>query len=183
MKIIVGLGNPGMKYVHTRHNAGFDTLNLFAQKNDFRFSRKGNTMLISENNYKGEKLILVKPLTYMNLSGQAVASVMGTFKAEPKDIMVISDDMDLPCGKIRIRAKGSAGGHNGIKSVINCIGSQEFSRMRIGIGRDENAIDFVLGRFSESDRKIMEEAYEKAAEALLCWIEKGTEYTMNRYNG
>ena len=140
-------------------------------------------MLISENNFRGEKLIIAKPLTYMNLSGQAVASIAGTYKAEPSDFMIVSDDMDLPAGKIRIRAKGSTGGHNGLKSVISCLGTEEFSRMRIGIGRDENAIDFVLGRFSSKERKIMEETYERAAEALEDWIERGTEFAMNKYNG
>lgn len=183
MKIIVGLGNPGMEYVHTRHNAGFETINLFAKKNNFSFSQKGKTMLVSENNYKGEKLILLKPLTYMNLSGQAVASIAGTYKAQPEDILIISDDMDLPCGKIRVRAKGSAGGHNGIKSVIASLGTQDFPRIRIGIGRNDNAIDFVLGKFSKEERKIMEEAYEKAADAIEDWMAQGVEWVMNRYNG
>ena len=156
MKLVIGLGNPGMEYVHTRHNIGFMAINLFAKNHEFKFHTK-KSMLISENNYKGEKLILLKPLTYMNLSGQAVASAMGTYKIASEDIFVVYDDMDLPCGKIRVRAKGSAGGHNGIKSIISCINTQEFSRMKIGIGRNENAIDFVLGKFSKPEKKIIDE--------------------------
>ena len=183
MKIIVGLGNPGRDYVLTRHNAGFETVNLYAQKKGFGFNSKGRTMLVSENNLNGEKIILLKPLTYMNLSGQAVASLMGTYRADAKDILVVYDDMDLPCGKIRARSKGSAGGHNGIKSIISCIGTQDFSRIRLGIGKNENAIDFVLGKFSQNERKIMAETYEVACDAIDDWIDRGIEYVMNKYNG
>lgn len=183
MKLIVGLGNPGMDYVHTRHNVGFDIINLFAKKNNFNFSSKNKSMLISENNYNGEKIILLKPLTYMNLSGQAVESVAHTYKIEPCDIMVIHDDMDLPLGKIRLRPGGSPAGHNGIKSIINCLNSKDFNRMRVGIGRNDNAIDFVLGKFSKNDRKIIEEAFDTCVDALEDWFSNDINYLMNKYNG
>ena len=182
MKMIVGLGNPGMEYVNTRHNVGFSVVNKFAKNNNFKFSRKGKT-LISENNLNGEKLIIIKPLTYMNLSGNSVESIRSIYKTEPKDILVIFDDMDLPCGKLRVKAKGSAGGHNGIKSIISCIGTQEFPRIKIGIGRDENAIDFVLGKFSRSESKIMEESYNLACDAINDWLENDIAFVMNKYNG
>ncbi len=181
MKLIVGLGNPGMEYVHTRHNVGFDIVNMFAKKQGFKFSRKGKAM-VSENNINGEKVILLKPLTFMNLSGEAVARIMNNYNVSPEDMIVVCDDMDLPLGKLRIRRKGSGGGHNGLKNIIDCIKSDNFCRMRVGIGREEDTINYVLSRFSRSDRKVMEESFEKAVNALEALLTETVDKVMNDYN-
>ena len=181
MKLIVGLGNPGMEYVHTRHNVGFDTVNLFAKKKGFKFSRKGKAM-VSENNIEGEKVVLLKPLTFMNLSGEAVARIMNTYNVTDEDLIVVCDDLDLPLGKIRIRRKGSGGGHRGLNSIIDCIKSNNFCRLRVGIGREGDTVNYVLGRFSSSDRKIMEEAFERAVGALEALLTETVDKVMNDYN-
>ena len=181
MKLIVGLGNPGMEYVHTRHNVGFDIVNKFAKKQGFKFSRKGKAM-VSENNVNGEKVILLKPLTFMNLSGEAVARIMHSYNVSPEDMIVVCDDMDLPLGKLRIRRKGSGGGHNGLKNIIDCIKSDNFCRMRVGIGREEDTINYVLSRFSRSDRKVMEESFERAVCALEALLTETVDKVMNDYN-
>ena len=181
MKLIVGLGNPGMEYVHTRHNVGFDIVNKFAKKQGFKFSRKGKAM-VSENNLKGEKVILLKPLTFMNLSGEAVARIMNNYNVNPEDMIVVCDDLDLPLGKIRIRRKGSGGGHRGLNNIIDKIKTGDFCRLRVGIGRDEDTINYVLSRFSPGDRKIMEESFEKAVSALEALLTETVDKVMNDYN-
>ena len=181
MKLIVGLGNPGMEYVHTRHNVGFDIINKFAKKQGFKFSRKGKAM-VSENNFKGEKVILLKPLTFMNLSGEAVARIMNNYGVKAEEMIVVCDDMDLPLGKIRIRRKGSGGGHNGLKNIIDCIKSDNFCRVRVGIGREADTINYVLSRFSREDRKVMEESFERATEALNALLTETVDKVMNDFN-
>lgn len=182
MKIIVGLGNPGMEYVKTRHNVGFEVINVFAKRHNAKFSASQQRAFIAEMNLKGEKLILVKPVTFMNASGDAVGPIMRRFRAEIADLIVVYDDMDLEIGKLRMRESGSAGGHNGMKSIISCCGTQEFCRLRIGIGHRGTAVNHVLSRFNKEESPIMEQAFETAADALEDWIEQGSSYVMNHYN-
>ena len=181
MIVIAGLGNPGMEYAKTRHNAGFEVVNTLAKRLDARFRAFGNA-LVSETNLKGEKLILVKPMTYMNNSGQAVRPVMRHFKAEPSDLVVVYDDMDLPAGRLRFRERGSAGGHRGMLSVIEYLGTSDFCRLRVGIGRGGSAAVHVLSRFSAGETAVMKEACESAANALEDLVNQGPVYVMNRYN-
>lgn len=182
MKIIVGLGNPGMQYAKTRHNVGFEVVNLFAKKNNLKFNSRNFKSLVSETNYKGEKIILVKPLTYMNLSGEAVSAICKKFGASSEDLIIVYDDMDLDLGKIRIRANGSAGGHNGMSSIISCMKTNEIVRIRIGIGRGYDAVDFVLSRFNKKDALIINDTYNVAVNAIEDLIDNGLTYAMNHYN-
>lgn len=186
MYIIVGLGNPTLKYQKTRHNVGFDTIDLISKKHKIKFKNKFNA-LCGEGIINGEKVLLVKPLTYMNNSGDAVVQIVNYYKADPtKELIVISDDLSLDVGTIRIRQKGSAGGHNGLKSIINRIETSDFARIRIGIGKVDDGQDIighVLGRFSREDRKKVKITFEKAVEALECILDKDFENAMSRFNG
>lgn len=185
MKVIIGLGNPGKKYEDTRHNAGFlaidkinDKWNIPVQQNKFR-------ALVGEGRIEGEKVLLVKPQTYMNLSGESVAEILKFYKLGPEDIVVIYDDLDLPPGHLRLREKGSAGGHNGIKSLIQHMGTQEFKRIKIGIGRPEpgrSVSDYVLHPFSATERPLIDEAAELAAAAAAMWTREPFVKVMNQYN-
>lgn len=185
--IIVGLGNPGNKYEGTRHNVGFGVIDVLAERlHAGRPSRFGKSMI-----YKGvigsEKVILVKPLTYMNLSGEAVQEICSYYKADHHDdLIVISDDVDLPVGHLRIRKKGSAGGHNGLKSIIQHLGDDEFTRIRIGVGAKPapgaDLAGHVLGHFAGEDKKSIEEAFVKAADAVECALSQGPDKAMNLYN-
>lgn len=180
MKIVVGLGNPGKQYERTRHNAGFITIDKVASKLGVTISTKKFKALIAETFVKGQKVILVKPQTYMNLSGEAVREVVAYYDAYPEDIIIISDDKDLDLGKVRIRPKGSSGGQNGIKSIIEHIGTSEIARIKVGIGKNPhmNTADYVMGKIDE------ETAIERAADAVIDFAE-GIEILeiMNRYNG
>ncbi|MBP5737792.1 MAG: aminoacyl-tRNA hydrolase [Abditibacteriota bacterium] len=180
--MIVGLGNPGRKYAHTRHNVGFDVLDIFAKKHRLRFRSSPAHAMVASHNHLGEEILLVKPQTYMNESGLAVGQLARKHNITPENIFVIYDDMDLPLGKLRIRPKGSAGGHNGMKSIISHLHSQEFPRMRLGIGHGGEAINHVLGRMSRKDREFMDVSLETAADAIEMFIEEGLEPTMNRFN-
>jgi PTH1 family peptidyl-tRNA hydrolase len=187
MKIIVGLGNPGKKYEGTRHNAGFMVIDRFAEKLEIKIEKKKFSALIGETTVKGEKCLLVKPQTYMNLSGEAVLAVKQFYKAQPEDIIVVYDDMDLPVGKIRIRKQGGSGGHKGMISIISCLGTENFIRIRIGIGgpkdrSEQEVINHVLGDFTSEEKAIIRETQEKAAEAVLLLLQEGVEASMNRYN-
>ncbi len=183
MKVIVGLGNPGRKYSATRHNVGFKVLEELAgryviEKEESRFEA-----IIGYIRINGQKVLLVKPLTYMNLSGKSVQPLLHWFKLDLGDLMVVYDDMDLDPGCLRLRAAGGSGGHKGMASIIERLGSRDFARMRLGIGRPEGeAIDWVLGSFDDSEAPIMAETVKKAASAAECWVGYGIEKAMNEYN-
>lgn len=185
MKLIVGLGNPGKQYAHTHHNVGFDTIDVLAERwgvamNQTKFNGIYGTIHRPEG-----KVVLLKPLTYMNLSGESVRPLMDYFDIELEDIIVIYDDLDLEKGKLRLRQKGSAGGHNGIKSLIQHFGTQEFNRIRVGIDRPPTAMkvsDYVLSRFSKEDQSIMQESFTKAADACEYWLGKSFVDVMNKFN-
>lgn len=182
--LIVGLGNPGSQYARTRHNVGFMVIDcLLARLNQTLKLKKFNG-IYTKADYNGKELYLLEPLTYMNLSGQAVRDLAGYFKIPTENIIVIYDDMDLELGRLRMRMKGSAGSHNGMKSIITCLSSQEFPRIRVGIGGHGiiDAKDYVLGKFSPQDMEVLTPALEKAADAALEILDSGVEKAMNKYN-
>ena len=186
MYAIIGLGNPEKKYDKTRHNIGFDVIDELASQMGVQVNTKRHKALCGVGQIGSEKVILVKPQTYMNLSGESVRAVMDFYKLDPtKDIIVIADDISLPTGKIRIRAKGSAGGHNGIKNIIAYLGTQEFPRIKVGVGAKPpkmDLADYVLSRFGAEEQKIMDEAFGEAAEAAVMMMTTGAERAMNHYN-
>lgn len=186
MFVIAGLGNPTEKYAKTRHNAGFDTIDILAEKLNVKMKKTVFNAMVGKTVIGGEKTLLVKPLTFMNLSGNAVRSVCRFYKIDPKEkLIVIYDDSDLEEGRLRLRKKGSAGSHNGMKSIVSCLGTEEFFRIRVGIGnRPEqmDMVDYVLGRFDKETRKIMEDAFAKAADAAVDIVEHGMDHAMNQFN-
>ena len=186
MKLIVGLGNPGKKYEDTRHNIGFMVLDLLAEKlgGSFVEKKKHNAMLSSVQR-DGETLLLAKPLTYMNASGDAVGSLLDYYGLGPSDLVVLVDDLTLDPGVLRIRPKGSSGGQNGIASIIKRLGTQDFVRIKLGIGKPAHgdAISHVLGRFLDEEWERVEPAIQRAAQAVLFLLEEGTDKAMNEYNG
>lgn len=185
MYLIIGLGNPGREYEHTRHNAGFDAIDILAEKLGTDVKEKKHRGLCGKGMIGGEKVILLKPQTYMNLSGESVRAAADFYKIDAEHMIVLYDDIDLDVGKLRVRAKGSAGGHNGIKNIIAHMGTQEFPRVRIGVGAKPDRMDladYVLGRFSQVERSAMEDAFEEAAEAAIAVVEDGIDAAMNRFN-
>lgn len=185
MKLLVGLGNPGAEYSRNRHNVGFLCLNRFAKSHGLAFSQRQSRARLARGKVNGIDVILAKPTTYMNRSGLAVAALMQQWDISLSDLLVIYDDMDLPLGKIRLRPKGSAGGHHGIESIIAALGSQEFPRLRVGIGRPEGeqgGIDYVLGDFLPSEREKIEEVVGVASQAIDSILVDGMEKAMNKYN-
>ena len=186
MYVIVGLGNPDKKYEHTRHNIGFDVIDALADKYNISVTDKKHKALCGSGVTEGMKVLLVKPQTYMNLSGESVAEVMHFYKLDPEEEMiVIFDDISLEPGRIRIRKKGSAGGHNGIKSIIAMTGTQGFSRIKVGVGENPQGwdlADHVLGRFSSEDRAKVEEAIGHAMDAAVLMMQGETDKAMNIYN-
>ena len=184
MKLIVGLGNPGKEYEKTRHNAGFMCIDEVAKKCNLSFDTKKFKALIATGFVNGEKVILMKPQTYMNLSGEAVGECVRFFNIDLEDILVISDDLDLPIGKIRLRMKGSSGGQNGLKNIISHLGSQEFKRIRIGIGNNKiiDTKDYVLGKISKDDQTLFDDAKNRAASAAYDFLSKPFEIVMGAYN-
>ncbi len=183
--LIVGLGNPGTKYNNTRHNVGFDTIDYLSNKLNVKLSRIGFKGVYGEAELDGVRTILLKPQTYMNLSGESVRDAASWFKIPMEKILVIYDDIDLEPGKIRVRPKGSSGTHNGMKSIIYQLQSDSFPRVRIGIGRAPerwDLADYVLSRFSKEDREIIDQSIEKAADAVLTIVRSGVEKAMNSYN-
>ena len=185
MYLIVGLGNPGREYEHTRHNAGFDAIDVLAGKLGVDVKEKKHKGLCGKGMIAGEKVILLKPQTFMNLSGESVRAAADFYKIDAEHMIVLYDDIDLDVGKLRVRAKGSAGGHNGIKNIIAHMGTQEFPRVRIGVGAKPDRMDladYVLGRFSQVERPVMEDAFEEAAEATIAVVEDGIDAAMNRFN-
>lgn len=186
MYIIVGLGNPGKKFEHTRHNAGFDAIDRLADKHGIKIDKLKHKALIGEGRIGSEKVILVKPQTYMNLSGESIVSVCQFFKPEYDHMIVMYDDIDLDVGKLRIRKKGSAGSHNGMKSIIKSISTQEFPRIRIGVSKPTEGwdlADFVLSRLSSEDSKAFDESLDRAVLTVEEIISSGIEPAMNKYNG
>ena len=185
--LIVGLGNPGKEYEKTRHNCGFRALDLLAEKLGCKIDKGKFQGLYGQTVYGGRKLYLLKPLTYMNLSGRSVLQLSAYFQIPPQRIIVLFDDISLEPGRLRIRADGSAGGHNGIKSIIGELGSQDFPRVKIGVGGkahpEQDLADHVLSGFSASEEKALISALERAADAALCIMDHGVADAANRYNG
>lgn len=184
MYAVIGLGNPDKKYQNTRHNVGFDVIDELAEQMGVPVSTKRHRSLCGIGNIGGEKVVLVKPQTYMNNSGEALRRIIDFYKLDPvKDIIVISDDINLETGRIRIRAKGSAGGHNGLKSIISHAGTQDFTRVRVGVGQSQgNLIKHVLGKFSKKEREQMEDAIIDASGAVKTIITENVDVAMNKYN-
>lgn len=187
MLAIVGLGNPGEKYAHTRHNAGFDVIDILSQKLNIPVKKLKCHAVLGEGLLEnGQKLALIKPQTFMNLSGQCVAEALSWYKITPREMLLIVDDIDLPFGQVRIRGKGGPGTHNGLRHIVQCTGTGDFPRVRVGMGApppEWDLADWVLGKFAdEATRKTAFDAYMLAAEAALCWAEHGIDLTMNRYN-
>ena len=185
--LIVGLGNPGREYEKTRHNAGFRAIDMLAESLGCKIDRMKFQGLYTQVNYKGKKLFLLKPQTYMNLSGRSVLQLSAYFNVPPARIIVMFDDISLPAGRLRIRADGSAGGHNGIKSIISEVGSQSFPRVKIGVGAkphpDYELADWVLSTFSSLEEKALAVSLENSAKAALTIIEQGVPEAANRFNG
>ena len=186
MYIIVGLGNPGRQYQNTRHNIGFDVIDAIADKNHITVGEKKHKALIGKGFVGGQKVVLVKPQTYMNLSGESVREVIDFYKVDEKnELIVISDDISLDVGQIRIRKKGSAGGHNGLKNIILHLGHDEFQRVRMGVGEKPEGydlVDYVLGHFPKEEREIMDESAGRAVGAIEVMITDGADAAMNLYN-
>lgn len=186
MKLIIGLGNPGSKYEGTRHNIGFDVVDSLCRKHDISMTEQKFRADYTVWHYKGEKIILVKPYTYMNLSGEALLPLMSYYGVAMDEIVVVYDDLDLEPGRLRLRQNGSSGGHNGIKSVIQMLGDQEFNRIRVGIGRSKvgrKVVDHVLERFDLEERIDVDRAIDQAVDALEYWLD-GHDFVevMNQFN-
>jgi PTH1 family peptidyl-tRNA hydrolase len=184
IKMVVGLGNPGKKYAGTRHNVGFRVIDLLAELLKIKVKKKKFGSYLGSGEFADKKLILLKPMRFMNCSGQVVATATGFYKLVLSNLLVVIDDMALPPGKIRVRMKGSAGGHNGLVDVIEKLGTENISRLRIGIGRSDKkeAYDYVLDKPTEADRPLLDEAITKARDAVLYWVEYGIKATMNKFN-
>ena len=185
MYIIAGLGNPTREYEKTRHNVGFDTIDVLADKLNTSVDEKKFKGLYGRGIIAGEKVILLKPQTFMNLSGESVREAADVYKVDPEHIIVIYDDISLDVGQLRIRKKGSAGGHNGIKNIIAHLGTQEFPRIKVGVGdkpKGMDLADYVLGHFSKEDQAKMDEAFKDAADAAEMILDKGMDAAMNHYN-
>ncbi len=185
MYVIVGLGNPGKKYEKTRHNMGFLAIDRLAANHDIQVNKLKHKALTGDGFISGQKAMLVKPQTYMNLSGESVREIVAYYDVPPENLILIYDDFDLGTGMIRIRKKGSAGSHNGMKSVINQLQTTDFPRIRIGIGSSGEGAgwkNFVLGNISGQDAKLIDDAVERVADAVACIIDKGIDKAMNEYN-
>ena len=184
--LIVGLGNPGDKYEGTRHNVGFMVADELGERGRFPIQRLKYKALTNTAAIGGQGALVMKPTTYMNLSGEAVGEAAKFYKIAPDRVLVISDDVDLPLGKLRIRTGGSAGGHNGLKSIIQHLGSDQFPRLKVGVGEKPHPgydmADWVLSRFQGEDRTVMDEAVKRAADAVECFLRDGPQKAMNRYN-
>ena len=184
MKLIAGLGNPGVKYEFTRHNAGFLMVDFYAKEKGFEIKKLKNKALIGETLINGEKVIFAKPQTFMNLSGDSILEIAEYYGIDNEDIFIIYDDISLPIGKVRIRGKGSAGGHNGIKDLILKLSGDDFPRLKIGIcaNGDKDLVDYVLGNFSKEDLKILNLVAKKTVNIIDDFVKHGVNYCMNEYN-
>jgi len=185
MKIVVGLGNPGRQYAGTRHNVGFDVIDYLAKGPAVGPFRSAFQAEVAEFTEGGEKVLLVKPQTFMNLSGRSVRALLDFYKLTPADLLAVCDDYNLPLGKLRVRAKGSHGGQNGLRNIQEQLGTDEYPRLRMGIGQPTpgEAVDFVLTRFKPGERAVAEEAIANAANGVLLWVRQGLAACMNRVNG
>lgn len=183
-KLIVGLGNPDPKHILNRHNVGFQCLDHLAQVHGLKFRRKQAQAALASGEVRGVKVALVKPLTYMNLSGKAVESLLHDYEIPLADVLVIYDDLDLPLGRIRLRSDGSSGGHKGMQSIIEHLGTQNFPRLRVGIGRppDEDAVSYVLSDFTPEEKAVMDGTCERVVAAVECFLTQGITVAMNKYN-
>ena len=185
MYLIVGLGNPGTKYVHTRHNVGFDVLDALSKKLGVSISREKEQALVGECFIAGQKTILALPQTFMNLSGESVMRLANWYKIEPENLLVVYDDIDLPQGHIRIRKNGSAGTHNGMRSIVGLLGYENFPRLRVGVGQKREGYelaDWVLGHYIGEEQEVADKAFQTAADAIVDYIENGIESAMRKYN-
>ena len=185
MYLIIGLGNPEEEYSKTRHNMGFNAINKIAEKYEIEMKKTKFKGIYGSGNIEGEKVMLIKPQTYMNLSGKCVKEFLDFYKIEKEKMIIIYDDMDVEPGKIKIRKQGSAGSHNGMKSIISEIQTQEFPRIRIGIGRpihENDKINYVIGNIPEEEMEKLEEGIEKAKEATIDILAKGIDHAMNKFN-
>ncbi|HOQ17288.1 MAG TPA: aminoacyl-tRNA hydrolase [Defluviitaleaceae bacterium] len=185
MYAVIGLGNPGLQYAATRHNVGFEVIERLAYENGIKVEKRKHQALIGEGIIGGEKVILAKPQTYMNLSSQSVIEIMNWYKLDNKHIIIIYDDISLPIGFIRVRTKGSDGGHNGIKNIISCLNSQEFLRVRVGVGEKPpgwDLADYVLSRFNREEIEEIVQSIKIASDAVETIIKEGPQKAMNQYN-
>lgn len=182
--IIVGLGNPGKKYENTRHNMGFIAVDLIAEEYGIKIDKIKFKALVGEGRIAGQKVVLVKPQTFMNLSGQSVTEIMNFYKEDIENLIVIYDDIDIPTGSIRLRKKGSAGTHNGMRNIVYLLGDDGFPRIRVGIGSETKVdlINYVVGGVSKKEKDLLEDALTRAAKAAVCIVEKGIDKAMNEYN-
>lgn len=185
MKIIAGLGNPTAQYEGTRHNIGFAVVDRLAEEYNISMDMKKHKAICGKGVIEGEKVILVKPQTFMNLSGEAIREVLDYYKADIQDVLVIYDDICLDVGRLRIRTKGSAGGHNGVKNIIAHLGTEGFARIRVGVGdkpRQTELVDYVLGRFTGEEKQAIREGIDRAVKATAVVLTEGIESAMNKYN-
>ena len=185
MKIIVGLGNPGSKYVSSRHNVGFRSINQLAQKWDIKLTERRRYATFGEGEVEGTPVVLAKPRTFMNRSGEGVCYLLARFHAKIADVVVIYDEMDLPLGTIRLRVKGSSAGHQGIASIISGVRSQDFGRVRVGIGKPEYStkwIEYVLGGFTSQEEEVLPDIMTRVGDGVDCWVREGIDAAMNQYN-
>jgi PTH1 family peptidyl-tRNA hydrolase len=183
--LVVGLGNPGERYENTRHNVGFWCIDRLGERHSIKINSRNRLALTGEGRIGDEDIVLAKPRTFVNESGQAVTSLMARYRASAADLLVVYDDMDLPAGKLRLRPDGGPGGHNGIKSIIGALGTQGFARLRVGVGRPgpgDDQIEHVLGRANAEDQGLVDAAVDTAVEIIACYLSEGVEAAMNRYN-
>ncbi len=186
MYIIAGLGNPGREYEFTRHNIGFRVIDRLAEEYNISIMDDKHKGLIGKGIINGQKVVLVKPQTFMNLSGECIREVLNYYKETPEHFIVVYDDISLDVGKLRVRPKGSAGGHNGIKNIIAQLGTEEFARVRFGVGdkpKGTDLVEHVLGRFSKEDEELAAGKFKTACDAIVAVMEEGCEAAMNRFNG
>ena len=180
---VIGLGNPGPRYADTRHNAGFMCVDLLARRTGVSLKDRRKAAVLGEGWLDGQRIVLVKPRTFMNLSGDAARYTLDRYRIDPAAMLVVLDDLDLPLGVIRLRASGGSGGHNGLNSINDALGGADYPRLRIGIGRPQGgAVDHVLARFDADELPVLEEAIERAADAAEAWLRNGIDFAMNHFN-
>lgn len=185
MKLVVGLGNPGKKYAGTRHNVGFEVVDVLANGPGVSGFQDRFEAQVAEWFEEGNKVLLLKPETFMNLSGRSVRQAVDFYQIEHTDVLVVCDDINLPLGKLRFRSKGTHGGHNGLRDIQNHLGTTEYSRLRIGVDAppEEGAVDHVLGRFRPGEKPVIKEAIDAAVQGVVLWVHQGIDKCMNQYNG